>query len=65
MVAVLSCCGSSRKRTRTRIASRTTPDAAASKRGRTRKQMVLDTVSLTVETTVERQFSTTVSEGDL
>ena len=30
-----------------------------------RKQMVLDTVSLTVETTVESQFSTTVSEGDL
>jgi hypothetical protein len=29
------------------------------------KQMVLDTVGLTVETTVESQFSTTVSEGDL
>jgi len=27
--------------------------------------MVLDTVGATVETTVESQFSTTVSEGDL
>jgi hypothetical protein len=30
-----------------------------------RKQMVLDTVSLTVETRVESQLSTTVSEGNL
>jgi hypothetical protein len=29
-----------------------------------RKQMVLDTVSLDVETMVESQFSATVSEGD-
>jgi hypothetical protein len=29
------------------------------------KRMVLDTVSLTVETTVESQFSAMVSEGDL
>jgi hypothetical protein len=30
-----------------------------------RKQMVLDTVSLTVISTVESQFSAIVSEGDL
>jgi hypothetical protein len=29
------------------------------------KHMVLDTVSLTIETTVESQLSVTVSEGDL
>jgi len=34
-------------------------------KGRTRKQMVLDTVGATVETTVDSQFSTTVGEGDL
>ena len=32
---------------------------------RIRKRMVLDTASVTVETTVESQLSATVSEGDL
>ena len=64
IAAVLSGCGCSRKRTCTSIASRTTPYAATYKKGRTRKQMVLDTASPTVETTAESQLSTTVSEGD-
>jgi hypothetical protein len=38
--------------------------SAAYKNCRTRKQMVLDTVSMTVETTVDSQRSATVSEGD-
>jgi hypothetical protein len=33
--------------------------------GSTRKQMVLDTVGATVETTVASQFPEMVSEGDL
>lgn len=40
------------------------PDPAASKNGRTRKQMVSDTVSMTMEATVASQLPATVSEGD-
>jgi len=36
----------------------------AEQAGRTRKQMVLDTVGRPAKTTVESQLSATVSEGD-